>query len=116
MPTERVPKASERIEEASRWVDVALRELDHEADRFHEAHERTRQVLESFLLRLQVLSISSADPRRAADEVQLFEAAYRDTLRVAKDAYDAARSRSSPPAPPARKDLPDAPEFRPTAG
>jgi len=93
MSADRVPRASERIEEGARWVDVALRELDRESDVFHANQERCRQVLGSFLLRLQVLSIPSGTPDVAAHEIQLFEAAFRDTVRVAEEAYRAAAAR-----------------------
>ena len=95
MSAARVPHTRERIEEASRWVDVALREMDREADLFHQAQDRERQVLESFLLRLQVLSIPSGDPERSADEDRFFEAAFRDAVRAAKDTYDRSRARTS---------------------
>src|SRR5947209_19782124 len=93
MSADRVPRASERIEEGARWVDVALRELDRESDVFHANQERCRQVLGSFLLRLQVLSIPSGTPDVAAHEIQRCEAAFRDAVRGAEGADRAAAAR-----------------------
>jgi hypothetical protein len=85
MPHDRVPRASERIEEAARWVDLALFERDREANEFHTNQERCRQRLQSLLLRLQVWSVLSGDPERVAHEVRRFHAAFQDTLREAEE-------------------------------
>ncbi len=102
MPHDRVPRASERIEEAARWVDLVFAALDREADLFHTTQERCRETLQGFLLRLQVLSVASGDVERLADEIRRFEASFRDTLHAANDAYRAAscwRSRAAGASP-----------------
>src|SRR5262249_62194965 len=98
MPQDRVPRASERIEEAARWVDLALFEVDREASALPANQDRCRETLQCFLLRLQVLSILSGDPALAQDEIRRFEAAFRDTLRAAEETCPAASVRRRRPA------------------
>ena len=75
----RVPSAADRIAEASALVDIALAKLDLEANRFHDAQERTRRILSGYLLRLQVLGAAAA---KSSEEASRFDAAYRETVHA----------------------------------